>query len=391
MGTHRSDVGQTGATIRAAPRNSLRLPFASGPTLRESFITMAAFMVLASALLSTVAPLCNNASTVVAGVNLQDQVVVITGGDSGIGLANARALAQANASVVLAAYHLDHGQEVAKNISLQTGNPNVTALQVDLSNLTSVRSFCGALLATSKQVDVLINDAGISNPIGHGVPGITADGFERVFAVNYLGHFLMTELLLPALRLSPHGRVISVSSYAAKMGCELARRPLNCLSGGTQWNKDATTETKNVTSRRPQAIGPTNYGISKFMQIAHMHELSRRESAANSSVTAYSMHPGVTATSMTDGRLTNLTCAAICLADMHKAVDKCTLGVCPVFPAQAAATTAFIATGPGTSLVSGEYYFECAVEKKPSPLGWSWDRDPAALYDASLSWAGLGS
>ena len=72
--------------------------------------------------------------------------------------------------MVLAAYHLDHGQEVAKNISLQTGNPNVTALQVDLSNLTSVR-FCGALLATSKQVDVLINDAGISNPVGMGFPG----------------------------------------------------------------------------------------------------------------------------------------------------------------------------------------------------------------------------
>ena len=159
------------------------------------------------------------------------------------------------------------------------------------------------------------------------------------------------------------------------------------MSGEAQWSKDATTETKNGTSRRPQLSGPTNYGISKFMQIAHMHELSRRESAANSSVSAYSMHPGVTATSMTDGRLTNLTCAAICLADMHKAVDKCELGVCPVLPTQAAATTVVLATG--TNLASGEYYFECAVEKKPSPLGWSWSRDPAAFYEDSLTWAGL--
>ena len=92
---------------------------------------------------------------------------------------------------------------------------------------------------------------------------------------------------------------------------------------------------------------------------------------------------------MTDGKLTNVTCAAICLADMHKVVDRCEPGVCPVSPAQAAATTAFLAADTGATLASRGYYFECAVEKKPSPLGWSWDHDPAALYGTSLTWAGL--
>jgi len=265
----------------------------------------------------------------------------------------------------------------------------VSALQVDLGSFTSVRSFCAALLAMTERVDVLINDAGIPEPIGHGVPGITDDGFERVIAINYLGHFLLSELLLPALRLSPHGRVISVSSIAAIAPCEYAKRSLVCLSGEAEWNKDATTETQNVSILLPLASRATNYGISKFMQIAHMHELARRERATNSSVSAYSMRPGLTATSMTDGRLTNLTCVAVCPVVMHKIVDKCELGVCPVSPAQAAATTAFLATDTSTSLASGEWYFECAEVRKPTPLGWSWDHDPAALYDISLTWAGL--
>lgn len=342
-----------------------------------------AFAALSFARLSS-ASHCSNATAVINSQNLNGTFVVITGGDSGIGLAAARALAGANATVLIAAYHLAHGQAVANNISAQTGNANVAARQIDLSNLTSVRAFADGVLASTDKIDVLVDDAGIACPID-GMKGITDDGFERVFQTNYLGHFLLTEMLLPALRLSSQGRVISMSSFASVSPCLLARRASTCLSDNVNWQQDATTMTPNVTISK--GLTATNYGISKFMQMAHMYELAKRERARGSNVRAYSMHPGVVATAMTKGKLTNETCVAVCLADMGKIVDRCRPGICPVFPRQAAATLAFLSTEATDKLVDGEYYFECAVARKPTPRGWSWDRDPELLYNTSLSWS----
>ena len=323
---------------------------------------------------------CTDGATVTRGHDLRGQVIVLTGGDSGIGLATAESLARANATVLIAAYNLAHGQEAAMNISAQTGNPHVSAQAIDLSNFTSVREFAAGMLVHTKRVDLLINDAGIPTPIA-GLPAITPDGFERVFETNYLGHFLLTQLLLPALRASPRGgRVVSVSSYAMNAACVMARRHPSCLSSEADWRRDATTGTPPDDTLDGR-VGPTNYGVSKFFQTAHMYELARRESAAGSNVQAYSMHPGVVQTAMTKQvGLTNDTCIVACLADMGRIVDKCQPGVCPILPAQAAATIIFLSVAAKGGLTSGEYYFECALADKPTPRGWSWERDPALLY-----------
>lgn len=326
-----------------------------------------------------------DAHTILQGHDLRSYKIVVTGGDSGIGLATVEALARQNATVLIAAYHIAHGQEVAQNVSKRTGNDNVSAMAIDLSNFSSVRSFANHVLAKFDTVDILINDAGIADPIA-GIPGITEDGYERVIETNYLGHFLLTSLLLPVLRTSLRGRVISVSSVAHVTPCALAKRSHNCLSDASNWFIDVTTPTPNVTVSKN--FPATNYGISKFMQIAHMTELARREEQ-NSGVRAYSMHPGLVQTAMSKNKFTNASCVAICLASMGRVVDKCEPGVCPIFPQEAAATLAFLSVAKDADLVNGGYYFECEPAKRHDPFGWSWDRDPELLYNASLNWTGL--
>ena len=157
------------------------------------------------------------------GSDLSGAVAVVTGGDTGIGLGTVEALASVKATVIIAAYDLAHGNATAESVAEKFGNPHVRAMQIDLSSFASVRSFAAALLREFPVIDVLVNDAGIDlNPSG--LAPLTKDGFERVFQVNYLGPFLLTQLLLPALRTSGRaggGRVINVASSYSYVNCEV--------------------------------------------------------------------------------------------------------------------------------------------------------------------------
>ncbi len=159
------------------------------------------------------------------------KLVVITGGDSGIGLSTATAVARANATIVIASYDPDGaGADAATKIFRTTQNNKVSVLPLDLSSIASVRTFAATLLQqVGLNIDVLINCAGIAE-----VPGklsvVTSDGFDRVFQTNYLGHFLLTELLLPRMRVNPAGaRVINVASEASEVACLWADADANCL------------------------------------------------------------------------------------------------------------------------------------------------------------------
>lgn len=158
--------------------------------------------------------------------------VVITGGDSGIGLSTAIAIARANATIAIASYDPDGAGAAAKTkIQRTTQNAKVSVLQLDLSSIASVRSFAAALIQQlgDLNVDVLINCAGIAQ-LPNGLSAVTPDGFDRVFQTNYLGHFLLTELLLPRMRLNPAGaRVINVASEASEVACLWAGADANCL------------------------------------------------------------------------------------------------------------------------------------------------------------------
>ena len=187
--------------------------------------------------------------------------IVITGGNSGIGLAAAHYLAAAGAQVIIAVRDLAKGWKAAAEIGGGT-----VVRQLDLADLDSVRAFATEI---TEPIDVLINNAGVMNvPLGR-----TAQGFETQFGVNHLGHFALTNLLLPLVA----DRVVSLSSGAHRIG-HIDLSDLN-------WQ------------RRRYQRWPA-YGQSKLANLLFILDLERRLTAARSPVRALAAHPGYSATNL---------------------------------------------------------------------------------------------
>ncbi len=150
----------------------------------------------------------STALEVVTGHDLSGKTVLITGANSGIGFETARALLSAHAEVIMAVRDRVKGESAAK--ALQATNPDtqIHILALNLSSLASVRHAADQFLAQWTKLDLLINNAGImATPLGY-----TVDGFEQQFATNYLGHYLLTRLLLPALQKAAPARIVSLTS-----------------------------------------------------------------------------------------------------------------------------------------------------------------------------------
>lgn len=185
---------------------------------------------------------------------------VITGANSGIGLAAARALAGHGARVILAVRNTGKGEEAARTLP---GETEVRAL--DLADLASVRAFAEGL---DEDVAVLINNAGVMN-VPHAK---TKDGFEMQFGTNHLGHFALTNLLLPRIT----DRVVVVSSSAHRIG-RIRLTDLNWEHG----------------YQRHRA-----YGQAKLANLLFMSELQRKLDAVGSPIRATAAHPGWAATNL---------------------------------------------------------------------------------------------
>jgi NAD(P)-dependent dehydrogenase (short-subunit alcohol dehydrogenase family) len=189
------------------------------------------------------------------------KIVIITGGNSGIGLEAARVLAAKGARIVLAVRDTAKGREAARQVGGAT-----EAAELNLADLASVRAFADGW---TDRVDVLINNAGVmAVPLGR-----TADGFELQFGTNHLGHFALANLLLP--RVSE--RVVIVASGAHRIG----RMDLTDLN----W------QTRSYSAWRA-------YGQSKLANLLFALELQRRLTAAGSSIRALAAHPGYAATNL---------------------------------------------------------------------------------------------
>lgn len=137
--------------------------------------------------------------------DLAGRNVLVTGANSGIGRATARALASRGAHVLLLCRRRGAGEEAASTISRETGNRHVAAEELDVSDLAAVERFCRGF--RRRKVDVLVNNAGV---LPH-ERAATPDGLERTLATNLVGPFLLTSLLLPRLA-AARGRVVNVSS-----------------------------------------------------------------------------------------------------------------------------------------------------------------------------------
>jgi NAD(P)-dependent dehydrogenase (short-subunit alcohol dehydrogenase family) len=202
----------------------------------------------------------------------QGRLVIVTGGNSGIGYEAALALAGKNARVILAVRSTGKGEEAAGNIRRQHPGSQVTVMALDLADLKSVRAFAQNFLKQYDRLDVLINNAGVM-----ALPQRkTADGFEMQFGTNHLGHFALTGLLLPVLKKTPNARVVTVSSGAHTFG--------DIHFDDLQWEK------------KYQTWGA--YGQSKLANLLFAYELQRRLEAANIKVLSVACHPGYAATNL---------------------------------------------------------------------------------------------
>eukprot|EP00064_Thunnus_orientalis_P022736 superscaffoldBa00007940_g22952 len=141
---------------------------------------------------------------------LDGKTVLITGGNSGVGKETAVAMAMRGARVIIACRDMAKAEKAVREIKFKSHNLNVLHMELDLANLHCVREFCKTFLQREKRLDILINNAGMP-----GVLDWTDDNFSMCFGVNHLGHFLLTNLLLPRLKESAPSRVVTLtcSSY----------------------------------------------------------------------------------------------------------------------------------------------------------------------------------
>jgi NAD(P)-dependent dehydrogenase (short-subunit alcohol dehydrogenase family) len=145
------------------------------------------------------------ADEVVAGIDLSGQRAMVTGGSSGLGIETARALAAAGAEVTLAVRHTEAGGRVAADITASTGNACVRVARLDLVDRTSIARFVSAW---NGPLHILVNNAGGILPTLER----TAEGWEKQFVVNHLGHFALAVGLHDALAAAGEARIVAVSS-----------------------------------------------------------------------------------------------------------------------------------------------------------------------------------
>jgi len=200
------------------------------------------------------------------------RVAIVTGSNSGIGFETARVLAEKGATVIMACRNLEKANPKADEIQQAYPGANVEVMQLDLSNLDSVRQFAEAFRAKHSRLDLLINNAGIMVP----PYGKTAQGFETQFGVNHLGHFALTGSLLDLIVNTPGARIVTVSSIAHYLG--------NIQFSDLNWEK----------GYKPQPA----YGQSKLANLLFTYELQRRLAAAGKDTLAVAAHPGWTETNL---------------------------------------------------------------------------------------------
>ncbi len=193
---------------------------------------------------------------------------VVTGGNAGIGYFIAEQLAQAGATVVIAARNASKAATAVASITREVPGAAVSAVSLDLSSYASVRA-AAVELATLPRIDVIIENAGSIMPSKEREE--TADGNEIMFGTNHLGHFLLTALLYPTLRKTPGSRVIAMGSGATKL-------------------RKLTPDNLQATSGKYSAF--TAYAQSKHATQGFGFELDRRLRAANSPVMSIVVHPG---------------------------------------------------------------------------------------------------
>jgi len=245
-------------------------------------------------------------------------LAVVTGANSGIGKAIAKGLASRRFDVVMACRDAGRGDAARREIAADGGS--VEVMLCDLARPASIRAFADALRARQARVDVLVHNAGVYLPTRR----LTPEGRETMFAVNHLGPFLLTELLLDRLE---GARVVTVSS----MGHRFCRFDVDNLEGERSFN------------------GIRQYGLTKLANILFTRELARRQAGR---LIANCFHPGGVATNFAQGPDWSLLGFGARIGRMFLRT-----------PERGADTGVFLATDADAGRVSGEYWQDRRVAR----------------------------
>ncbi|MHA1482811.1 MAG: SDR family oxidoreductase [Candidatus Heimdallarchaeaceae archaeon] len=254
---------------------------------------------------------------------IKGKTCMITGANTGIGKETARQIAALGAHVIMVCRNQEKGEQAKEDIIQTTDNHEIELLICDLASLKDVKRFADEFLKAHTTLHVLINNAGVF----HMKRTITPDGYESTFAVNYLAHYYLTELLLPLLKKSSPSRIINLSSdihryFKIKM-------------------KDPLLEKRYM--------GQQAYSNSKTAMVLFTNKLVRE--LEGSEITVNTVNPGHVKTQMTTVGLSKFFKKMSDLIPNHRTVE------------QGAETSVYVASSNDLEGITGKYFSDCKESK----------------------------
>ncbi|XP_065875074.1 short-chain dehydrogenase TIC 32 B, chloroplastic [Euphorbia lathyris] len=255
---------------------------------------------------------------------------IITGATSGIGVETARVMAKRGVRIVMPARDIKKAAKVKELILKDSPNAQIFIFETDLTSLASVKRFCSHFLALHLPLNILINNAGIFSQNLE----FSEDKIEMTFATNYLGHFLLTELMLEKMvetaeETGIQGRIINLSSVIHSW----VKRDSFCFNQLLNPNK---------------YNGTRAYAQSKLATILHAKEIAKQLKARNAKVTINAVHPGIVKTGIIRAHKGIITDSLYFIASkLLKSTS------------QGAATTCYVALSPKIEGESGNYFADC--------------------------------
>ncbi|MCL6601434.1 MAG: SDR family oxidoreductase [Paenibacillus sp.] len=254
---------------------------------------------------------------------MKGKIVLVTGANSGMGLATTVELARRGATVIMACRSAQRGEEALSKARQQSGSQDIELMRCDLASLDSIRSFAQEFIAKYPVLDVLINNAGVVSTKRQ----LTADGFEMDLGVNHLGHFLLTNLLLDPLKRSEQGRIVVVASGAYKIGA-------------LHYNNPTLSRSYNPAKA---------YARSKLANILFTKELATR--LKGTGVTVNCVHPGAVGTNIGVNRETGFGQGVLKMLSLFF-----------LTPEKGADTAIYLASAPELVEVTGQYFYRRQIK-----------------------------
>ncbi len=252
---------------------------------------------------------------------LDNKLAIVTGANSGMGMATVEALSDEGAKVIMLCRSEKRGQEALQKL-MEKGKRDIELILCDLGDFSSIRAFADEVKSKYSKLDILVNNAGFISLDRQE----TKEGLERQFGINHVGHFLLTTELLGLM--GDGSRIVNVASGAHKTG-KIHFEDINLTKG------------YNVIKA---------YSQSKLANVLFTRELAKR--VADKGITVNCCHPGAVATNIGIDRDTGF--------------GKTVVGLLKPFfqtPAEGARTAIFLAMDDSVKDISGEYFYRCRIAR----------------------------